>query len=291
MIKTIKEKHQFHAQKGKSGKPFCSICSPGYYSNREGSLYCTICPKGHFCDLNDPGKGPIPCPKGTWQAKSGESFCLGCSLGYYSSREGSLSCTICPKGHWCVDPGKRPIPCPKGTHQDKFGRWYCSRCSPGYYSNREGSLYCRACPKGHFCDLNDRGKAPIPCLKGTYQSKFGESFCLGCSLGYYSNREGSLYCTICPKVHWCDESDRGKAPIPCPKGTYQDKFGRWYCSNCSDGYYSTQIGSFHCKICPKGHECDENNKGKVPIPCPKGTQKYESGESFCRNCSLGYYSN
>ena len=202
-----------------------------------------------------------------------------------------MYCTICPKGHWCVDPGKGPIPCPKGTHQDKFGRRYCSRCSPGYYSNREGSLYCRACPKGHFCDLNDRGKAPIPCLKGTYQAKFGESFCLGCSLGYYSNREGPLYCTICPKGHWCDESDRGKAPIPCPKGTYQDKFGRWYCSNCSDGYYSTQIGSFHCKICPKGHECDENNKGKVPIPCPKGTQKYESGESFCRNCSLGYYSN
>ena len=49
----------------KSGKPFCSICSPGYYSNREGSLYCTICPsfvilttqeKDQFHAQREPGK-------------------------------------------------------------------------------------------------------------------------------------------------------------------------------------------------------------------------------------------
>lgn len=112
------------------------------------------------------------------------------------------------------------ISCPKGAYQSDFGKSFCWNCYEGYYSNLTGSTKCQPCPKGHWCDKNNKGKAPIPCPKGTHQDKSGKPFCSICSPGYYSNREGSLYCTICPKGHFCDLNDRGKAPIPCLKGTY-----------------------------------------------------------------------
>ena len=266
-------------------------CTPGYYSNREGSLNCTACPKGDFCDLFDPGKAPIPCPKGTYQAKLAELFCQGCTLKYYTNREGSLYCTICPKGHWCDenDRGKAQISCPKGTYQDKLGRWYCSTCTLGYYSNREGSLYCTICPKGHWCDEKDQGKAPIPCPKGTYQDKLGRWYCSNCSDGYYSSKTGSFHCKICPKGHWCDKNNKGKVPALYQKGTYQYKAGKSFCYNCPNSYYSDKEGSLYCKFCLRGHWCDKNDKGKPPILCPIGKYQDQIGRHFCWSCPNGTY--
>ena len=102
-------------------------------------------------------------------------------------------------------------------------------CSDGYYNTKIGSFDCKICPKGHWCDKTNKEKAPALCQKGTYQYKTGESFCYNCPNGYYSDKKGSLYCKVCPRGHWCDKNDKGKPPIPCPVGTYQDQIGRHFC--------------------------------------------------------------
>ena len=249
----------------------CSKCKPGQYKD-EGNC--------------------ISCPKGTFQDESGKLNCWKCNDGYYSDVKGSTKCQPCPKGHWCDknDKGKRPIPCPKGTQQHQSGKSFCWNCNEGYYSDQKGSLYCTACPKGNWCDKNDKGKAPVSCPKGTQQHQKAKSFCWNCNVGYYSDQEGSLYCTACPKGYWCDKNDKGKAPIPCPKGTQQHQSGKSFCWNCNEGYYSIKIGSLKCNACPTGHWCNKNDNGKAPIPCPKGTYQGRPGKSYCWNCNRGYYS-
>lgn len=276
----------------RSGQSICFNCPSGYYSTMMGSINCQPCPKGHWCNKNDKRKPPIPCPKGKQQHETGKSFCWDCRAGYYSDQIGSLYCKICPKGHWCdkSDKGKPPVPCPKGTQQHEAGKSACWDCRKGYYSDQIGSFFCKACPKGHWCDNSNKGKPPIPCAKGTEQSQTEKNICWPCKKGYYSDQIGSRYCKICPKGHWCDNSDKGKPPVPCPKGTQQHQTGKNVCWPCKKGYHSDQIGSLYCKICPKGHWCDENNKGKPPAPCPKGTQQHQTGKNVCWSCSAGYYS-
>ena len=100
--------------------------------------------------------------------------------------------------------------------------------------------------------LSISSSVSLKCKPGQYESY---NNCISCPkgtyVGYYSDVTGSTKCRPCPKGHWCD--DPAKTPVPCPKGTHQDKFGERYCSPCTPGYYSNREGSLNCTACPKGH--------------------------------------
>lgn len=82
-----------------------TLCSNGYYSNKEGLAECIICPKGYFCPQGS--INPILCNK-NFISLDGSFACSQCKNNEYTNGPGEYECIICNtsqfdiKGWWCM---------------------------------------------------------------------------------------------------------------------------------------------------------------------------------------------
>uniref|UniRef100_A0A4W6ETF7 Signal peptide, CUB and EGF-like domain-containing protein 1 n=1 Tax=Lates calcarifer TaxID=8187 RepID=A0A4W6ETF7_LATCA len=121
-----------------------------------------------------------------------------CSTGQVL-REGK--CGQCPAGHFSAD-GFRPCqPCALGSYQPEPGRVLCFPCGGGLMTKYEGSVSfrdCEAkvhCAPGHY--YNSSTHRCIRCPAGTYQSEFGQNYCITCPGNTTTDFDGATNVSHC----------------------------------------------------------------------------------------------
>eukprot|EP00456_Euglypha_rotunda_P087185 TRINITY_DN8866_c0_g1_i3.p1 TRINITY_DN8866_c0_g1~~TRINITY_DN8866_c0_g1_i3.p1 ORF type:complete len:558 (+),score=16.34 TRINITY_DN8866_c0_g1_i3:145-1818(+) len=242
-----------------SGSALCTLCSAGYYSpaqgqatctrcqsnmisRQEGSIMCEYCTQSQVpndaqtnCVATNCGAGsyaPLTsvgcqlCPPGTHQNRSGESSCVSCPTGKFSSL-GAISCTNCAKGTFGSIPASTQCQlCPAGSAALEEGAVTCQLCEAGTFSFA-GSDVCKPCDMGEFSPIQGVQECLL-CKPGTYANTTGSASCKLCPPGSYSNTDRSAYCT------------------PCPVGFANPLEGASSCLGCPQGYEPTVIGSPEC---------------------------------------------
>jgi hypothetical protein len=227
-----------------SAKP----CPPSMYCELGTIDSGTLCPIGYYCPKAS--STPTPCEPGTFQNKTGMSFCFDCPPGYYCNKPNMTSPTNCDAGRVCNKTALvTPLsPCPEGfICPKKIGEY------PGYTSLPVDLPWQYSkptvCPKGSFCY---RGTASEEYQLGDYTTP------QPCNIGEYNPFEGKGKCLKCDPGAQCTESGMNSKE-PCPKGTYRpDDPGQINCLLCPAGYYGYKEGQADlkgCNKCPAGIVC------------------------------------
>ena len=266
----------------------CVVCPAGYYCPLEGDNEYPgfpdkiICPHSHFCE--EGFSQPKKCPDGTLTTKD--------AVGLLKSSE----CKPCPTGKWCQD-GEEKGNCDKG--------YFClagasDRRPNGFDFDDLGlilsnSTICSTevscagpCPAGYYCP--DEGtKMPLPCDENTYLDKNvrrgvfrnrgaeSKDECTPCKAGYWC-RPGVADPEPCPVGFYCPEDEF--APLSCPETSFRNEpLGETVddCKTCDKGYYCSNLGMADQKDfpCKPGYYCP--GADKLPIKCPAGTYRNETG--------------
>uniref|UniRef100_A0A673WTQ5 Signal peptide, CUB and EGF-like domain-containing protein 2 n=1 Tax=Salmo trutta TaxID=8032 RepID=A0A673WTQ5_SALTR len=148
----------------------CAVCPPGTYQDTMGQLSCE------------------PCPSTEGQGIAGAKNVSQCG-------------GQCPAGQYSSD-GFRPCnPCPLGSFQPEPGRVLCFSCGGGLMTKYEGSVGFRDCeakvhcaPGHHYNSSNHRC---IRCPAGTYQSEFGQNYCITCPGNTTTDFDGATNVSHC----------------------------------------------------------------------------------------------
>ena len=194
---------------------------------------------------------------------------------------------------------------PEGTQYDET-TGTIRTCPAGFVCRRNENTPI-VCPAGFYCPAGTTG-SPLQCPNGTF-STVGAQSIAGCIStappGFYSI-DGVQ--TICPAGMYCPSSTT--APVACPKGTYNEKKGKYlqsdciacpagtYCDRtgltyptpCPAGKTSATVGaqvSTTCKSCSPGTYCPSISSGV--LPCPTGTYSSTSNAVKCTPCDPGTY--
>ena len=114
------------------------LCPSGQAAPQWFGLQCTgccACAKGSYCPGNN---NMYTCPAGTsnnLNSSTSATACVVCNTGSYSSKAGSLTCSLCPAGTYSSSIA--------GT-----GSTHCVSCPIGTYNPTMGSSKCMLCPAG-----------------------------------------------------------------------------------------------------------------------------------------------
>ncbi|XP_041098352.1 SCO-spondin [Polyodon spathula] len=271
------------------------VCAAGYYcpggQNSSRPMYYP-CSPGHFC--TEGSSNQTSCPSGTYQAGWTQSACEECPAGLYCQGPGVIHPAVCPVGSYCP-PGctsANQYLCPPGSYGNRPGLAKasdCSPCDPGMYCMGSGSTRPSGlCSPGFYCTggsaipapgdgvMGDRCRAGFYCPRGSATEQ-------ACPAGTFSNRPGlsdSAQCQACSPGHFCTESGQPAVSGPCLAGFY-----------CLEGSRSsTPILKEFGGVCSPGHFCP--NGTALPVPCPTGTYRAESGgrsKGDCTPCPAGSY--
>ncbi|CAH1786874.1 unnamed protein product [Owenia fusiformis] len=153
----------------------CRPCSSGYYQDKEGQMSCKQCPES---------AGP-----GGYPAASSLDQCGGrCEPGSFSNNA-YKPCTLCPKG----------------TYQPEAGRTQCIPCGFGIQTASEGSLKFQdcdvkeTCKPGYFYSNQHSNQRPqcLKCPKSTYQSEYGQNYCVQCPGKTTTDSDGARNSSEC----------------------------------------------------------------------------------------------
>ncbi|MGH0162299.1 UNVERIFIED_CONTAM: hypothetical protein FKN15_067495 [Acipenser sinensis] len=232
------------------------------------------------------------CPSGTYQAGWAQSACEECPAGLYCQGPGVIYPAACPVGSYCP-PGSTSANqylCPPGSYGNRPGLAKasdCSPCDPGMYCMGSGSTRPSGqCSPGFYCTggsafpapgdsvMGDRCRAGFYCPRGSATEQ-------ACPAGTFSNRPGlsdSAQCQACSPGHFCTESGQPTVSGPCLAGFYCLEGSR------SSTPFLKEFGG----VCSPGHFCP--NGTALPVPCPTGTYRAESGgrsKGDCRPCPAG----
>uniref|UniRef100_A0A3B4B5E2 Signal peptide, CUB and EGF-like domain-containing protein 2 n=1 Tax=Periophthalmus magnuspinnatus TaxID=409849 RepID=A0A3B4B5E2_9GOBI len=175
-------------------------CSTGQVL-REGK--CVSCAAGTF--YSGEQQQCIPCPPGTYQDTVGQLSCEPCPStegpGVSGAPNVSQCGGQCPAGQHSSD-GFRPCQlCPLGTFQPEVGRVLCFSCGGGLQTKYHGSVSfrdCEAkvhCAPGHF--YNSSTHRCIRCPIGSYQSEFGQNYCITCPGNTTTDFDGATSVSHC----------------------------------------------------------------------------------------------
>uniref|UniRef100_A0AAZ3SCZ9 Signal peptide, CUB and EGF-like domain-containing protein 1 n=1 Tax=Oncorhynchus tshawytscha TaxID=74940 RepID=A0AAZ3SCZ9_ONCTS len=147
----------------------------------------------------------VVCPPGTYQDTMGQLSCEPCpsteGQGIAGAKNVSQCGGQCPAGQYSSD-GFRPCnPCPLGSFQPEPGRVLCFSCGGGLMTKYEGSVAFRDCeakvhcaPGHHYNSSNHRC---IRCPAGTYQSEFGQNYCITCPGNTTTDFDGATNVSHC----------------------------------------------------------------------------------------------
>lgn len=182
----------------------CVQCPPGSYQDTVGQLSCEPCPGVE-------GQG-VAGAKNVSQCGGKSPTCSNVTvfvepeteLLFLFSTQGQ-----CPAGYFSAD-GFHPCqPCPLGSYQPEPGRVLCFPCGGGLMTKYEGSVSFRDCEaKGEVLLLDGvmglmRRDAPpscspaVHCAPGHYYNSSTHR-CIRCPAGTYQSEFGQNYCITCP---------------------------------------------------------------------------------------------
>uniref|UniRef100_H3CFP6 Signal peptide, CUB and EGF-like domain-containing protein 1 n=1 Tax=Tetraodon nigroviridis TaxID=99883 RepID=H3CFP6_TETNG len=188
------------AQKPSKGPEGVEACSTGQVL-QDGK--CVSCSVGTF--YSGEQEQCIQCPPGTYQDTVGQLSCEPCpsseGQGIAGAKNVSQCGGQCPAGHFSAD-GFRPCQlCPLGSYQPEPGRVLCFSCGGGLMTKYEGSVSfrdCEAkvhCAPGHY--YNSSTHRCIRCPAGTYQSEFGQNYCITCPGNTTTDFDGATNVSHC----------------------------------------------------------------------------------------------
>ncbi|XP_072885876.1 uncharacterized protein [Hemitrygon akajei] len=276
------------------------VCSSGYYcpgGQNSPTPADFLCPAGSRCPAGS--SSPEPCPRGFYQALTGQRDCNPCPTGTYCStsdleNRGIKIPQLCPSGHFC--PVKTEFAtqykCPRGTFSNKEGQTsaaQCDPCPPGLFCSQEAQTEpSGSCSKGFYCLGGATTPTPTDgitgdiCPAGKY-CVAGSTTGVDCPVGYYSNKTGLTSpddCTICDPGFYCNRPGMTSPQGPCAAGHYC-KLGAQTPdpNNGTEGF-----------LCPAGYYCTTGTTR--PASCPVGTynpSKGMSSSSDCLPCKPGHY--
>lgn len=175
-------------------------CSTGQVL-RDGK--CVSCGVGTF--YSGEQEQCVLCPPGTYQDTVGQLSCEPCPStegpGVSGAKNVSQCGGQCAPGQFSAD-GFRPCqPCPLGSFQPEAGRVLCFSCGGGLMTKHEGSVSfrdCEAkvhCAPGHF--YNSSTHRCIRCGVGSYQSEFGQNYCITCPGNTTTDFDGATNVSHC----------------------------------------------------------------------------------------------
>ncbi|XP_061570846.1 signal peptide, CUB and EGF-like domain-containing protein 1 isoform X1 [Cololabis saira] len=188
------------AQKPARTPEGAETCSTGQV-HRDGK--CVSCGVGTF--YSGEQAQCVPCLPGTYQDMVGQLSCEPCpsteGQGIAGAKNVSQCGGQCPAGHFSAD-GFRPCQaCPPGFYQSEAGRVLCFPCGGGLMTKYEGSVSfkdCEAkvhCAPGHY--YNSSTHRCIRCPAGTYQSEFGQNYCITCPGNTTTDFDGATNVSHC----------------------------------------------------------------------------------------------
>ncbi|KAJ8249719.1 hypothetical protein COCON_G00229350 [Conger conger] len=176
------------------------FCSTGQVL-REGK--CTSCSVGSF--YSGEQEQCVLCPTGSYQDTPGQLTCEPCPStdiqGIAGAKNVSECGGQCPPGHFSSD-GFRPCqPCTLGTFQPEPGRVLCFPCGGGLMTKHEGAVSFRDCEAKVHCapghHYNSSTHRCIRCPVGTYQSEFGQNYCITCPGNTTTDFDGATNVSHC----------------------------------------------------------------------------------------------
>jgi hypothetical protein len=312
----------------------CSQCTPGHYKHVLGTARCTPCGFGKY--LSTPGATSesecIPCEdQNHWSPENSTnaSACV-CAIGYSLANLSVTNCRKCAPGFYKPAPGNTAcIRCSAGSYSSA-GSIACEVCPPDSDSSsgsdeREDCL----CNKG-FSGIN--GGPCEMCPPGTFKDTNGSDPCSLCDVGKYLNKSGSvdrIECNSCPpnstslpgspdsidcicSPGFTNESISGGNAsaflrcVQCIPGKYKVMNGSSACIDCAAGTYSIVAGSRSADMCI---QCPTNSSapagsihfdnctcfsgytltGVRCTPCVQGTYKPNNGSGPCILCGPGTF--
>uniref|UniRef100_A0A3Q1CRY4 Signal peptide, CUB and EGF-like domain-containing protein 1 n=1 Tax=Amphiprion ocellaris TaxID=80972 RepID=A0A3Q1CRY4_AMPOC len=188
------------AQKPSRVPEGAETCSTGQVL-RDGK--CVSCAVGTF--YSGEQEQCVQCPPGTYQDTEGQLSCEPCpsteGQGIAGAKNVSQCGGQCPAGQFSAD-GFRPCQsCPLGSYQPEPGRVLCFTCGGGLMTRYEGSVSfrdCEAkvhCAPGHY--YNSSTHRCIRCPAGTYQSEFGQNYCITCPGNTTTDFDGATNVSHC----------------------------------------------------------------------------------------------
>ncbi|XP_029656391.2 uncharacterized protein LOC115230328, partial [Octopus sinensis] len=294
----------------------CHLCSLGFYQDQSEQTSCKSCPGGYTTmakgsqSLNDCSVLSCPvgssynsstqncmeCPKGFYQNKVGQTYCVPCPLGQDTPDVGAISesncnkavcqsgsqringkCELCPLGffrRWYID--DKCIPCPRGTTTNVVGGKKLSDCT------------IPPCKPGEYLDIQT--VTCTKCKAGTYQDRTNQMSCVPCPGGTWTKENGAtsetdckLYCK--PGFYMSSDSKC----LPCPRGFFKEQSGNTACTKCPQEDRTTAregtVYSTDCSIvlCKPGHYLNTNEQ--KCYPCPVGSYKTTTNRDItCERC-------
>ena len=299
----------------------CEICSNGYYATEDGdsdglgvaeeAVTCSICPRGKVS--LDGESECADCIGGQYQGSEGQSICPLCAVGQYQPLSGKSSCVLCDRGQYQISEGSNSscILCELGYFADEVEQSVCEICSNGYYATEDGdvdgvgvaeeAVTCAICPPGTVAGAG-QSECGL-CFAGQFQGNAGELTCTDCPVGQFQNKTGRSSCVACAVGQYQDEEGSSSSCTPCEPGFYTGPLwaagqNRSVCDMCgwgtysslpsdSDGFGETRGGET-CSVCPAGMVSGDAQS--ACNSCPAGQFQPAQRQSFCFNCSEGYYS-
>jgi len=124
------------------GETHCVTCPSGKHVDKT-TRGCVTCPEGTWSNAGDIFCST--CPPGTYNSQSGRPGCKDCGIGYFNPVEQASSfdyCYKCPKGYSCPFPATgEPLPCPEGYYSSSEGSHTCSKC-PLTFGSKPGRSGC-----------------------------------------------------------------------------------------------------------------------------------------------------
>ena len=319
----------------------CIMCSAGKYKSVVGSSQCTVCNVGKYSDTikatnpqtclqcpqnTNSGNGTstkngcicIPgttgvngyacteCPPGTYKYDTGDSLCINCGAGTYSTTTQStkqIDCLGCPEntfspagssmknncscnaGSVGMD-GESCVLCIAGTYKRTSGTSVCTKCSAGKYSTVEGAIFnvCQSCPVNSnstvgsdrildcICNAGStgiNGSSCTLCKAGKYKILTGDSPCVDCDSGQYLNTTGSQsnLCKSCPNYSNSLSGSGDKNDCICNAGS--TGLHGSICKLCQTGTYKETKGSHECTLCLSGkYSVDLGSVSDTCQSCP-----------------------
>jgi len=280
-------------------KQVCSDCSSGQYNADQGEK--RFADKHVKCDL---------CPDGLISVE-GATYCVGCPIGYLTTKDVSLPCAECAPGTKGVQEGQtmtKCVSCGAGQYQKEPQQPFCVPCTAGQFTPELGQVGCANCPKGYYTDDAKQISCKI-CLGGEYQKLAGKTACLPCLPGKFG-QDDRLDCETCAigtassvvgRDTPCPTCSTGRTPetrgstacVDCLAGKFLEKVAssdEHICKPCGPGKYTDTSMAPSCKVCVLG-TYQSGGGTTACLPCIPGEYQDEDGKSSCKSCAANTFNN